>query len=594
MAKAKKQPSQQKSPNKSEQQSPNNKQYAILAVNPGHNGSAALVINGNLVFYSEEERFSRMKYDGNPFRVMLTALLNFKIDELVIGGSVSDLPKLPWTGENPYTALVRKFNPNVKVTDMTSGHHMGHAASAFYGSGFETAVAVVVDGCGSLTHATVDGKAISSGYETESVYACAYPAKFEAIYKRYSDGFNPYHNDGVHEWDGACTIVKAYEAVSQYLGFGPIEAGKTMGLAPYGKEDNNVPMFFIDGKGNKNLILPRYPAGAYIDDDRYPYLTISHEDKVSGSREWHKDFSLVRDVDKNIAYAVQQETEEEVIKLIQKAIDATGETNVVLSGGYALNCVANYKIVKAFPNIKFWVDPIAHDGGTAIGLAKLVWHIRTEDTTIRKLDSLYLSAVPQYSNMGLVEEQLSELLKFDEVTPEDISRLIEDGNIVTMFQGKAEGGPRALGNRSILFDPRRPDGKDIVNSVKHREWFRPFAGSVLQEHAAEWFDMAGLESSPFMMYAVDVLPDKVDLIPAVTHVDNTCRVQTVSTEDNPNYYALICAFYKSTGVPVLFNTSLNLGGEPLVESIDDAINIILHSDMKYLYLPDINKLVTRK
>ncbi len=534
-----------------------------------------------------------MKYDGNPFRTMLTAVLNFKIDELVIGGSVPDFPKLPWTGEDPYSALVRKFHPNVKITDMSSSHHLGHAASAFYGSGFETAVAVVVDGCGSFLNAYVDGKPVSGGYETESIYKCSYPDTFEPLHKRYSDGYNVYHKDGVHEWDASTTITKSYEAVSQYLGFGPIEAGKTMGLAPYGVEDNDIPLFFVNGKGNKNLLIPRYPMGAFIDDDRYPYLTLTEEEKHSGHRDWHTDFSLCSDAAKNLAYAVQKETEEQVMKLIQKAIDLSGETNVVLSGGYALNCVANYKIVKAFPHIKFHVDPIAHDGGTAIGLANLAWYKTSKDMAIRKLTSLYLSAVPQYANMDLRAEQLKDVVVFTDTFPDEIADLIIAGNIVTMFQGKAEGGPRALGNRSILFDPRRADGKDIVNSVKHREWFRPFAGSVLEEHASEWFDMGPLETSPFMMYAVDVLPDKVDLIPAVTHVDNTCRVQTVSRSDNANYYNLITSFYEKTGVPVVFNTSLNLGGEPLAETLDDAINIIIRSKMEYLYLPEINKLVTK-
>lgn len=566
--------------------------YNILAINPGHNGSAALVVNGELKFYGEEERFSRMKHDGNPFRSMLTAILSVPIDEVVIGGAIHLLPTLPWTLEDPYSALVRKFNPNVKVTNMSQNHHLGHAASAFYGSGFETAVAVIVDGCGSSIEAKdKDGKVVTMGFETESIIKCSYPANFHSFYKRHSDGINPYFNDGINEWDNSVTITKAYEAVSQYLGFGSIDAGKTMGLAPYGKEDNDIPRFFINGRGNKNLLLPRYPMGAFIDDSRYEYLALP--DKTLGYKDWHGDFSLCRDVEKNLAFAVQQETEQEVIALIQKAIDMTGETNVVLSGGYALNCVANYKIIKHFPNIKFYVDPIAHDGGTSIGLAKLIWYNKSSDMTIRPLTSLYLSVAPQYPSVEILAKQLASVVTFEETTPEAIVDLIDAGNIVTMFQGKAEAGPRALGNRSILFDPRREDGKDIVNSVKHREWFRPFAGSVLAEHAHDWFEMETLESSPFMMYAVDVKADKLKLIPAVTHVDGTCRVQTVSPTDNPHYYSLINAFYEKTGVPVLFNTSLNLGGEPLAETLEDSINILIKSDMELLYLPEINTLVRK-
>jgi carbamoyltransferase len=565
-----------------------NDQYAVLAINPGHNGSAALVVNGELVFYGEEERFSRMKYDGNPFRAMLHALMNCPINELVIGGTVPQLPQMQWTGEDPYTALVRKFNPNVKVTSMMEAHHVGHASAAFYGSGFETAAAVIVDGSGSYYTKTLDGDRKTGGFETESIYKCAYPNEFVPVYKRYSDGASPYFKDEVDEFDSAVTITKAYEAVSYYLGFGFIEAGKTMGLAPYGTDDNDVPMFFVQNKGNKNLLIPQYPMGAFIDENRFPYLA-----RITDPMEWHRDFSLARDQDKNIAYNIQKEAEEQVMRLIEKAATETGEKNIVLSGGFALNCVANYKFIKQFPNLNIYVDPIAHDGGTAIGLAKHAWHTYSGDTQSRPLKSMYLGLSPDYGIIEHLMKTVDGVLTIDATTSDDIADLIDQGNIVALFQGRPEGGPRALGNRSILFDPRRQDGKDIVNAVKHREWFRPFAGSVMEEHARDWFEMETLESSPFMMYAVDVNSDKAEQIPAVTHVDNTCRIQTVSREDNPNYYELIDAFYKKTGVPLLFNTSLNLAGQPLVETLADAVGILLNSQIEYLYLPEVQKLVKK-
>ena len=149
--------------------------------------------------------------------------------------------------------------------------------------------------------------------------------------------------------------------------------------------------------------------------------------------------------------------------------------------------------------------------------------------------------------------------------------MIKDRNIVSIFQGRAEGGPRALGNRSIVYDPTDPNGKDFVNTVKGREWFRPFAGSILQEHAKEWFDLRGCEETPYMMYAMEMEPKHIGELPAVTHVDGTCRIQTVTQEQNKNYYNLINEFYKLSGVPLVFNTSFNLGGQPLVETLDDAI-----------------------
>lgn len=563
--------------------------WSVLAINPGHNGSAALVVDGELLFYAEEERFSRSKYDANPFRAMLHVLINHTVDELVIGGAEEQFARLPWTGENAYASLARKFNPNLKVTMMNHLHHLGHAATAFYNSGFETAAAVVVDGAGSVHREQVgeNGPTVA-GYETETIYQCAYPNEFSAVYKRYSDGANGMHYDnGIQEFDSATTITKAYEAVTDYLGFGFIEAGKTMGLAPYGQEDNNFPPFFINGKGNKNLLLPRYPAGATIDEDRFPYLK-----RFGDPREWHNDFTLVRDQDKNLAFRIQKETEMQMMELIQKAIDTTGETNIVMSGGFALNCVANYKYIRAFPNIKFYIDPIAHDGGTAIGLALHASHMQSSDTTIRPLKSVYLSSPPNYDQLSIAEQNTRGISVTD-TTADAIADLIDQGNIVALFQGQAEGGPRALGNRSILFDPRRQDGKEIVNRVKHREWFRPFAGTVMAEHAADWFEMANLESSPFMMYAVDVKADKVAQIPAVTHVDNTCRVQTVSREQNEKYYDLIDAFYRKTGMPVLFNTSFNLAGQPLVDSVFDSLVTLFNSDIQYIYMPDIGKLVTK-
>lgn len=561
--------------------------YNILAINPGHNGSAAFTSDGELLFYVEEERLSRSKYDGNPFRAMLTILQTFPVDELVIGGTTDQLHQLPWTGEDAYTALVRKFSPNVKVTKLGHLHHLGHAASSFYGSGFETAAAVIVDGAGSLHQEQIGqtGQFVQ-GYETETIYHCAYPHEFTAVYKRYSDGSSPYYDNGIQEFDNSVTITKSYEAVSQYLGFGFIEAGKTMGLAPYGQEDENIPDFFVNGKGNKNLLIPRYPAGAFIDEDRYPYLK-----RYVEPSEWHNDFNLVRDVDKNLAWHVQRDVEEQMYNLIQKAVDITGETNIVISGGFGLNCVANYKFLKKFPDLTFFIDPVSHDGGTAIGLARYAWYLQSSSTDAKRLSTVYLGTPPDYSQLDAIVKD--NPLTIDDVSAETVAKLIEEGNIVSLFHGRSEGGPRALGNRSILFDPRRPDGKDFVNLVKRREWFRPFAGSVLVEDANDWFDMAGLEESPFMMYAVDVLADKVAQIPAVTHVDNTCRVQTVKREDNPNYYALIEEFKKLTGVPILFNTSFNLAGQPLVETLFDALVTLINSDIKYLYLPDIGKLVTK-
>lgn len=565
--------------------------YHILAINPGHNGSACMIIDGEVVYYAEEERLSRMKYDGNPFRAMLQCLQTYPVDELVLGGTSPDFSKLPWTMEDAYTALVRKFNPNVKVTNLGHQHHIGHAAGAFYNSGFTEALAVVVDGSGSFHSTTTGpdgtGDAVG-GYETESVYKCSYPSNFEPLYKRYSDGRTSYFNNGIQEFDNSVTLTKAYEAVSQYLGFGYIEAGKTMGLAPYGKSNPNVPNFFVEGKGNKNLLLPLYPAGANIDENRFPALRRTQDPK-----DWHNDFTKVQEIDKDLAWKVQQETQELLGNLIESAVASTGIKNVVIAGGYGLNCVANYYLKGRLKDINLYVDPISHDGGTAIGLAKLAWYINSSSNSINPLAHIYLGAAPNYSALNQVLTQLPNLKAVD-ADNSYVADLLSKENIVALFHGRAEGGPRALGNRSILFDPRVVNGKDIVNRVKGREWFRPFAASIMEEHAQEWFDMRGLESSPFMMYAINVSSKHIGEIPSVTHVDGTCRVQTVSATDNSTYYSLIKSFYEKTGVPMVFNTSFNLAGDPLVETLYDAVNTVLNCDIKYLYLPDIGKLLVKE
>jgi carbamoyltransferase len=257
-------------------------------------------------------------------------------------------------------------------------------------------------------------------------------------------------------------------------------------------------------------------------------------------------------------------------------------------GGYGLNCVANYKYWKEFPDLNIYCEPISHDGGTSIGAAKYIYAKMNDlEEPMNPQTSIYYG--PQYDPETY--EDYLEGLEVSDTSYVDIAQLIRDGNIVTIFQGRSEGGPRALGNRSILFDPTIKDGKDIVNQVKRREFFRPFACSILKENVSDWFDLAGREESPHMMYAVDCLPGVEEKIPSVIHVDGTCRIQTVTQDQNEHYYNLISAFEKLSDVPILFNTSFNLGGDPLVETIADAIETLQRSDIEYLYLPEIQKLV---
>ena len=567
--------------------------YNVLAINPGHNGSAALVCDGKLELYIEEERMTRAKYDGNPFKAMMYIIDRYHIDELIIAGTGQEEHRLPWTGEDSYSALVRKFYPKVKITKAGKNHHDGHAYSAFYNSGFETAAAVVVDGCGSIISFQFSENAQDTleAYETETIYKCSYD-NIEPLDKTAANNHVPTFVSPRCEVDSTVTTVKAYEAVSDYLGFGFIEAGKTMGLAPYGKADPNIPDLFYKetGRGDKNVLVPQYPAGALIDTIKNPYLKVD-----SDPREWHRNPSKVTDAAKNLAWKVQQETQERVGDLIERAVDITGEENIVISGGYGLNCVANYYFKERFPELNIFIDPVAHDGGTSIGWAK---HFSYENSRKKELDfetdplnTLYLGPKYEYTVEDL---ENFEDLEVSDANSASIAKLISEKNIVAMFQGRAEAGPRALGNRSILYDPTDINGKDFVNTVKGREWFRPFAGTVLKEHANEWFDLRGMDETPYMMYAVELQSKAIGELPAITHVDGTCRVQTVTEEQNKHYYDLISEFHKLSGVPVLFNTSFNLAGEHLVEDLKDAIHTLRSSKIEYLYFPELGKLVTLK
>ena len=565
--------------------------YNILGINPGHNGSAALISDGELIYYLEEERLSRFKRDGNPFRTIIDICSKYKIDELAIAGTNDPLESstLPWTHESPYVALVRKYYPKVKVTNFNTVHHLTHASCAFSNSGFNKAGILIVDGAGSLIEMEPDKNSEDltekiSAYECESIWKFDFNNPPDFLYGTLGRNSIPSYSNEIFNLNHSVTIGKAYEAVTAYLGWHSLEAGKTMGLAPYGKYNPSLPPLFYNGRGNKNVFSPWYPQGAKIDVENNLIFSRTHT-----PTEWHYDESKISNIEKDLAWQIQNDTQKEVIKLIEKTIKLTGLKQICCAGGYFLNCVTNYHLIKHFPDIEFYFEPMSNDGGTSIGAAQLL-----SQNLYKKQTSIYYG--PQYTLNHYLETLKSYNTMFNQykITPEQVAKLISERNIVTIFQGRSEAGPRALGNRSILYDPTDPNGKDYVNKVKNREWFRPFAGSVLKEKAAEWFDMAGLEESPFMMYAMDVWPDKQEKIKAITHVDGTCRIQTVTEEQNPHYYKLIQEFEKITGVPILFNTSFNLAGDPLVETLEDALETMLKSEMKYLYLPELEMLLEKK
>jgi len=590
----------------------------ILGLSRGHNAGVCLLKDGKIVFAIEEERLSRTKYDGGPYAaMMLVKQYTDKVDYIVISHTQSlesTCGKVDYTGDNIYVGLARKLkliehkNVNLhqhpQVIDLSKHHHKIHAAAAFYRSGFEEAVAVIVDGAGTSIEAVHRNEPVIL-WEVESIFDCNYKNGLKTVYKHYGcrspvpvyykpdESSKQLDEEGTHAvlMTGHAGITKVYEAVTEYCGFQSIEAGKTMGLFPYGKPNNKIPKLFqTDGRfplSNADLIIPLYPNGALVNQALYEEL----------NTEFQVDDVTQLQNRRDLAYACQTETQDQVLNVILSAVALTGKKKVVLSGGYALNCVANYHYLTELSkqDIELYVEPVSNDGGTAIGVALLFYHM-TEVNAYKTKHEREIYLGPRYN---YTTEQINQIAEQFEATitlasNETVVELMQAKNIVAIFQGRSENGPRALGNRSLMFDPTFVDGKDFVNEIKRREYFRPFAGSILEEDAHEWFDLRGMPNSPHMMYAVNCQPGIEEKIPSIIHVDGTCRIQTVKHEENPHYYDVIKTFKDKTGIPIIFNTSFNLGGEPLVETLEDAIWTLKQSQIEYLYLPEYKILITVK
>ena len=551
-----------------------------IGVNRGHNSAVCLMKDNEILFHTEDERLSRIKYHKYPFSVFqkIPQYTNH-YNNLCVTGLASLLNKCDNTSyaRDMYTEHLSSLSPsfyesNTIIYDLGDSHHLMHSQCAFYNSGFEEATCIVIDDAGSSYDFTDKNGNPFYGRENTSTYILKYPNESTLIHKKVyfpiEDG--DYIIDDNIELTRNISESSAFGHTSKLFGFSVLDAGKVMGMASYGKEDDNIPDLIVDGKVRNDIFCSKDLLDVWIDFD---YIK---EDDFQRRANW--------------AWKLQNQTQENILKYILRMVETTGTRNVCLSGGYFLNCVANYYLQKNLPkDINLYVEPISSDAGTAMGAAKGLWYAKTGDTTIKKQTHIYYGVDYKYDIDEIKRKLIDEEYLF--CKPEYIAKLLSNNNIVCLYQGKSESGPRALGNRSILYNPTDPNGKDFVNTIKKREWFRPFAGTVLKEHTHEWFDLAGMDESPFMMYAVDVLhPDK---IPAITHVDGTCRIQTLTKEQNHKYYEIIEEFYKLTDVPMVFNTSFNLAGEPIVDSLDDALYTLRNSDMKYLYLAEYGMLISK-
>ena len=357
----------------------------ILGFNPNHHGSICLLEDGELKFFIQEERIgNRIKYKSYPFKAFIDTIKTNKIDYISWGSPSMEMP-LYKEGTFPYwQEIAFSYHPKVICWDFSpSAHHECHVAHTFYNSGFKKAIGVVIDGLGSKTPTDFH-------QETETIYECSYPHNFRVIYKNTTKK--------------NINLSRAYETVTMHLGWSRDEAGKTMGLAPYGKSNSLFPPFFKLNKGNSDVFYidpTRKPINpnqnsTFIDEEKNPQLKLQID-----PREWYYDESKITDLEKDLAWKIQNDTQQLVGNYIEKAIQETGLKQVCCSGGYFLNCVTNYYLLKRFPGIEFYFEPIANDAGTAIGSAKMLWHTETQDTTIRPFKSLYLGK--QYSKEELLD-----------------------------------------------------------------------------------------------------------------------------------------------------------------------------------------------
>lgn len=514
----------------------------ILTLHVNHDASASIIEDGNIIYYKMEERVGERIKHKSKVDGILEELPYMEFDLLVISSITSiEQTNLLYDFYNYFDLIKKKIRYKNCIIDLEN-HHLYHIYSGFYNSGFDMAICMALDGCGSSYKCEFKDIPAKFLTEIETVYIMDKLEKnlIHKHYHFYGGASNKNYSNVIDDKIKVSTEISVgweFELFCSNNGFKWYDAGKVMGLSQY--------------KHQKHKLTS-------------PFNTNKFENVV------------------DLSYDVQQKTQQRVIDLIEKSINETKINNIVISGGYGLNCVANYEYLKRFPGVNFYIDPICFDAGISIGSA-YYHYIKNTGKEIKPISNVYIGH----------KENKYDLREFEtkEVTSEQIAELICNKNIVAIFQGNSESGQRALGNRSLLYDPRDLEGQAYVNSIKGRENYRPFGATVLLEYVDDWFDMRGLVESPYMLYALNCYKEKVNQIPAVIHCDNTCRIQTLTENQNFHFYNLIYEFYKKTSIPMLLNTSFNLAGHPLVETFENAIDTLKSSKIEYLYLPEIKKLI---
>ena len=577
-----------------------------------HDSAACILVDGKIIAAAQEERFTRKKHDPNYPHNAIEFVLKYadlklsEVDQIVFfekpflkferlletyvafapKGFVSFAKAMPlWIKEKLFQKnllfnKLKQHDESYKSDEniFFSDHHLSHAASAFFPSPFDEAVILTADGVGEWATTTV---AVGKGNNLEIKKEIHFP-----------------HSLGL-----------LYSAFTYYTGF-KINSGeyKLMGLAPYGNpiyEDKIKQLLDLKEDGTFRLDQKyfNYATGLTMTNEKF--------NKLFGQKPRNPQNENITQFHMDIAASIQKVTEEIMIKLAKSIRDEYGIGNLCLAGGVALNCVANGKILqeKIFDNI--WIQPAAGDAGGSLGAALALWHIdQGNKRTVNLIDDMKGSYLGTEYNQEEIENELKatganfETLKYEELI-DRTAKYLSNEKAVGWFQGRMEFGPRALGARSILGDPRSNKMQKNLNlKVKYRESFRPFAPSVLREDLSDWFDMN--VDSPYMLLVANINPnkkiemndeqknlfgiDKLNIkrsdIPAVTHVDYSARVQTVTKKTNSRYYDLISKFKEKTGCPVIVNTSFNVRGEPIVNTPTDAFNCFMGTDLDYLVIGD--------
>jgi carbamoyltransferase len=553
----------------------------VLGLSSSHNGSACLLRGDEIVVAIQEERLSRLKrhatvgrneslilkycFDYAGIRPRDLSLVVHSTPDLSLRSPVHDVH------QNPYLDVIQN---GIQVLNIP--HHLAHAVSVFATSGFEEAAILTVDGSGSPTADLPESEKatcvemIEDGFETISLYTAS---GTEIIpLEKHLAGPGPVFLPSQKGMGRFKSLGAMFSSASEQI-FGDLqEAGKVMGLAPYGRQE--FPVEAILGIANGRFRFYDHVPALFQHKDRWP----SHEMQY-----------------KNLSCSVQLALEHALLYLVSRLRSMSPSKNLCYTGGVALNSVANERIIRQARYDNVYIMPAAEDSGPSIGAAYYgLWQL-TKKNAMRRLphDAMGRSYSSPEINRAINRAPSIEPVDAQDVI-EDTAELLAQGKIIGWLQGRSELGPRALGQRSILCDPRGADRKEIINlRVKHREPFRPFAPAVLLEEVSNWFELDDtIAESPFMLRVCRFKEGKGKEVPAVVHVDGTGRLQTLTREANGRFYDLAKRFYEKTGVPIILNTSFNIMGEPIVETPEDALLCLLSTGVDYCVLED--RIVTKK